>query len=157
MEQKGALTFADPPFTLTAKADRIDRHADGSVTIYDYKSGAIPSKKQVRAFDKQLLLEAIMAREGGFAEIGPAEVAGVAYIGLGSSDGTAPVDLADPDFDLAATRARFLDLIRAYADAATGYTSRRAMEREGHAGDYDHLARYGEWDEGTTPSPEDVP
>jgi double-strand break repair protein AddB len=157
MEQKGALTFADPAFTLTAKADRIDRHADGSVTIYDYKSGTIPSKKQVRAFDKQLLLEAIMAREGGFKELGPAEVAGVAYIGLGSSDGTAPIDLSDPDFDLAATRARFLDLIQAYADVATGYTSRRAMEREGHAGDYDHLARYGEWDEGTSPTPEDVP
>jgi hypothetical protein len=31
------------------------------------------------------------------------------------------------------------------------------MEREGHAGDYDHLARYGEWDEGTTATPEDVP
>jgi double-strand break repair protein AddB len=157
MEQKGGLTFANPAFTLTAKADRIDRHADGSVTIYDYKSGTIPSKKQVRAFDKQLLLEAIMAREGGFAEIGPAEVAGVAYIGLGSSDGTAPIDLSDPDFDLAATRARFLDLINAYSGAATGYTSRRAMEREGHAGDYDHLARYGEWDEGTAPTPEDVP
>jgi double-strand break repair protein AddB len=157
VEEKGSLTFADPPFTLTAKADRIDRHADGSVTIYDYKSGAIPSKKQVRAFDKQLLLEAIIAREGGFAEIGAAEVAGVAYIGLGSDDGTTRIDLADPEFDLAATRARFLDLIRAYADPACGYTSRRAMEREGHAGDYDHLARYGEWDEGTTPAPEDVP
>lgn len=157
IEGKGALAFADPSFTLTAKADRIDRHADGSVTIYDYKSGAVPSKKQVRAFDKQLLLEAIMVAEGGFGEVGPSEVAGVAYIGLGSDDGTTRIDLSDPDFDLAATRARFLDLIRAYADPATGYTSRRAMEREGHAGDYDHLARYGEWDEGTTPTPEDVP
>jgi double-strand break repair protein AddB len=157
MEEKGALVFADPPFTLTAKADRIDRHADGSVTIYDYKSGAIPSKKQVRAFDKQLLLEAIMALEGGFKEIGRSQVAGLAYIGLGSDDGTTRIDLGDPDFDIAATRARFLDLIRAYADPAWGYTSRRAMEREGHAGDYDHLARYGEWDEGTTPEPEDVP
>jgi double-strand break repair protein AddB len=157
MEEKGALVFASPEFKLTAKADRIDRHADGSVTIYDYKSGTIPTKKQVRAFDKQLLLEAIMAREGAFTEIGPAEVAGVAYVGLGSDDGTTRIDLSDPDFDLAATRARFLDLIRAYGDAATGYTSRRAMEREGHAGDYDHLARYGEWDEGTTPTPKDVP
>jgi ATP-dependent helicase/nuclease subunit B len=157
MEGKGALAFAEPPFTLTAKADRIDRHADGSVTIFDYKSGMVPSKKQIRAFDKQLLLEAIMATEGGFAEIGPSPVAGVAYIGLGSADGTTRIDLADAEFDLAATRARFLELIRAYADPACGYTSRRAMEREGYAGDYDHLARYGEWDESTTATPEDVP
>jgi ATP-dependent helicase/nuclease subunit B len=157
IEGTGALAFPELDFTLTAKADRIDRDADGSVTIYDYKSGTIPSKKQVKAYDKQLLLEAIIAAEGGFRDLPPAEVAGVAYIGLGSRDGTAPLDLSDPDLDLAATRARFRDLIRAYQDPATGYTSRRAMEREGHGGDYDHLARYGEWDEGTLPRPEDVP
>jgi ATP-dependent helicase/nuclease subunit B len=157
IEGTGALTFADPVFTLTAKADRIDRHPDGSVTIYDYKSGAIPTKKQVRAYDKQLLLEALIAEAGGFADLGPSPVAGVAYIGLGSEDGARPLDLTDPDLDLAATAARFRDLIRAYDDPARGYTSRRAMEREGHAGDYDHLARHGEWDDGTPASPEDVP
>ena len=157
IEGKGALTFTDPPFTLTAKADRIDRHPDGSVTIYDYKSGAIPTKKQVKAYDKQLLLEALIAESGGFADLGPVPVAGVAYIGLGSDDGTTALDLGDPDLDLAATAARFRDLIRAYDDPARGYTSRRAMERAGHAGDYDHLARFGEWDDGTPASPEDVP
>ena len=157
IEGSGALSFTDPPFTLTAKADRIDRHPDGSVTIYDYKSGAIPTKKQVKAYDKQLLLEALIAEAGGFADLGPAPVVGVAYIGLGSEDGTTALDLADPDLDLAATAARFCELIRAYEDPLRGYTSRRAMEREGHAGDYDHLARHGEWDDGTLPTPEDVP
>jgi ATP-dependent helicase/nuclease subunit B len=157
IEGTGALTFADPVFTLTAKADRIDRHPNGSVTIYDYKSGAIPTKKQVRAYDKQLLLEALIAEAGGFADLGPSPVAGVAYIGLGSEDGARALDLTDPELDLAATAARFRDLIRAYDDPGRGYTSRRAMEREGHAGEYDHLARHGEWDDGTPASPEDVP
>jgi double-strand break repair protein AddB len=157
IEGRGALLFPDLGFTLTAKADRIDRHADGSVTIYDYKSGAIPTKGQVRAFDKQLLLEAIIASEGGFTDLPPSEIAGVAYIGLGSKDGTVALDLSDPDLDLKATRARFRELIRAYQDPACGYTSRRALEREGHAGDYDHLARHGEWGDSDQPTPENVP
>ena len=34
------------PFAVTAKADRIDRAADGSYAIYDYKSGGVPSRRR---------------------------------------------------------------------------------------------------------------
>ncbi len=37
------------PFTITAKADRIDRLAEGGFLLVDYKTGAVPSPKQVQA------------------------------------------------------------------------------------------------------------
>ena len=41
---------------------------------------------------------------------------------------------------------RFVALIQAYEDPKTGYTSRRAVFDMRYPGDYDHLARFGEWD-----------
>lgn len=157
IEGVGALDFGEVGFRLIAKADRIDRLHDGGIVIYDYKTGSIPSPRQVREYDKQLLLEAIIAEAGGFQDLPPAPVATAAYIGLGSKDGTHPIDLTDPEFDLRAVAARFVNLIRAYGERSLGYASRRAMEREDHAGDYDHLARYGEWDDTALATPEDVP
>src|SRR6516164_8557348 len=45
-ESEGSLTLAAPggPFTLTAKADRIDRLAAGGFLLVDYKTGSLPSK-----------------------------------------------------------------------------------------------------------------
>ena len=70
----GSLDLKDPPFRLVAKADRIDRLGDGTLAIYDYKSGAPPSKPQIKAFDKQLLLECLIVRWGAYEEIAQAEV-----------------------------------------------------------------------------------
>ncbi|MCA6126345.1 PD-(D/E)XK nuclease family protein, partial [Bradyrhizobium sp. WSM 1704] len=57
-------------FTLSARADRIERRDDGSFAILDYKTGQPPTGKQVRmGLSPQLTLEAAILREGGFAEI----------------------------------------------------------------------------------------
>ena len=40
---------------------------------------------------------------------------------------------------------KFLRLITRYALRDTGYTARRAVFADRIEGDYDHLARYGEW------------
>jgi len=45
-----------------------------------------------------------------------------------------------------AAREDLAALIAAYDDPARGYTARRAAETTAFEGDYDHLARYGEWD-----------
>ena len=56
-------------FTLSARADRIERRSDGSYAILDYKTGAPPTGKQVRmGLSPQLTLEAAILREGGFDE-----------------------------------------------------------------------------------------
>ena len=48
-EQEGKWRFAAPAgdFTLTGRADRIERMVDGGIAILDYKTGAPPSQKAV--------------------------------------------------------------------------------------------------------------
>ena len=54
-------------FHLTAIADRIERRMDGRVHIIDYKSGRVPTSKEIDAgFAPQLVLEAAMVAKGGF-------------------------------------------------------------------------------------------
>ena len=56
--------------SLNGTADRIDRMADGSLAIVDYKTGAPPSPKAVRdGFSLQLGLLGLIADRGGFAGI----------------------------------------------------------------------------------------
>ncbi|WP_299349144.1 double-strand break repair protein AddB [uncultured Shimia sp.] len=153
-EREASLTIPERDFKLVGKADRIDRTADGNLVIYDYKTGSPPSKDEQLYFDKQLLLEAAMAEQGGFREIGPADVVLAINIGLGS----APKDVAAPLEETSATQvwAEFLQLIGYYADTANGFTSRRAMNSDRDVGDYDQLARFGEWDVTDPAKPEDL-
>ena len=153
LECRGKLQMAEADFTLSAEADRIDRSPDGRLLIYDYKTGSLPSEKQVRLFDKQLPLEAAMAERGAFEGLDPAPVAGLTYIGLGSDPKTRDVLT---DGLIAEVWADFQRLLAAWADPATGYTSRARAERRKDRFDYDHLARLGEWDESDPPVPEDV-
>jgi len=45
-------------------------------------------------------------------------------------------------------------LITAYFEPDQGFTSRRMLHKDTDKGDYDHLARFGEWDRTTDPTPE---
>jgi ATP-dependent helicase/nuclease subunit B len=55
---------------LRGKPDRIDRLADGSLAIVDYKSGHAPSVKQTEAgFALQLGLLGLIAQGGGFPQL----------------------------------------------------------------------------------------
>ena len=68
-EVAGAQVLDAPggPFTLRARADRIDVAARG-VIITDYKTGALPSDTAVvSGYAPQLPLEAAIAAAGGFA------------------------------------------------------------------------------------------
>jgi RecB family exonuclease len=154
LEKKGSVSLENSQFNLTARPDRIDLLADGRVHLYDYKSGEPPSAKQQRTFDKQLLLEAAMAERGGFTGLGPRTVAGASYLQLGGDVKEAAVDVG-PDV-LRESWESLARLIARFARRATGYTSRRAMFGERMDGDYDHLARFGEWDMTAPSSPEDV-
>ena len=154
-EVKGRRDMTRLGFSLSAKADRIDHGDDGTLRIYDYKTGQPPTGPQQRHFDKQLLLEAAIAEVGGFEGIAPAAVTRAAYIGLGSKPGEfpAPMDEEPP----AVTWTRFERLVSAYFSPEQGYTARRAMFSDDDRGDYDQLARFGEWDVTTPPAPQDLP
>jgi ATP-dependent helicase/nuclease subunit B len=122
--------------------------------IYDYKSGTPPTDKQIAAFDKQLILEAAMARRGGFDALGPVAVAGIRYIQLGGEGETQVRDyspeLEDENWN------GFLRLVASYLAGDTGFASMRAPEQTSYAGDYDHLARFGEWSLADAPHVEKV-
>jgi len=153
-EAKGFARLTRPDFALTARADRIDRDEAGRLMLIDYKTGAPPTKRQQASFDKQLLIMAAMAEQGGFEGIDPAEVASALFIGLGSSykEVQAPLDDAPP----AKVWADLGVLIAAYFEPDQGFTSRRMLHKDSDRGDFDHLARFGEWDRTCNPTPEDL-
>ena len=58
-------------FTVKAIADRIDRLSDGALAIIDYKTGAVPQKRELAdGLAPQLPLEAAIGAAGGFDTAG---------------------------------------------------------------------------------------
>ena len=154
LEATGAAELPELNFRLTAKADRIDIDPAGNLHLYDYKTGKAPSKDQQSHFDKQLLLSAAIATMSGFGQIAPAKVARAIFISLGSGkpEEPAPLDSEPPE----KVWEEFRTLIASYMSPDLGYTSRRAFERTTDSGDYDQLARFGEWDITDDPDPSEV-
>ena len=144
IETQGALRLDPLPFTLFGTPDRIDRLPNGKLLIMDYKTGSPPSERQQSEYDKQLLLAAAMAERGGFKDLGPCEVEMISYIGLGA--GEKAIETAITPELLADVWEKLIHLIEQYQTRETGYTARRAVFQDRFEGDYDHLARYGEWE-----------
>ena len=150
LEVKGErpLTGLHRTFKVTAKADRIDVAADGRYGFYDYKSGNVPSEKEVKAFHLQLPLEAAIAEAGGFDGLPAASAFRLELIGLGAQ-ATRRID-ADPQA-VAVTWARLHKLIGYYLDPANGFTARLRPQKISFESEYDHLSRKGEWSDGEPP------
>ena len=137
------------PFTLSARADRIDFHHDGTATLIDYKTGQPPGTREVQVgFAPQLTLEAAILRDGGFGAPHKGPLAAT-YLKLGGKDGGFPRALAfeDEAFDDVVDRhfAGLRRLLSAFREEATGYPSRPFPKFAKRYGDFDHLARVREW------------
>ncbi len=152
-EVNGSYVLEAPggPFTLTARADRIDVGADG-IVITDYKTGANLSELVARAKEgkrPQLLLEAIIAHNAGFTGVKDTGIDALKYIS--ASGGEPPgneVDIAFDDLDktIADVSDELSRLVARYDDEATPYSAvRRAQFRYDYDA-YAHLARIAEWD-----------
>lgn len=142
-------------FTLTARADRIDRCRDGTVAVLDYKTGTLPAlgkaagsvNEVISGLAPQLPLEAAIARAGGFVEIGPARVSDLMYWQLKAS-GPKALSLADrdtPDVLAEAALTGLKGLIEAFDDADMAYVARPNPKVAPDHSDYDHLTRVREW------------
>jgi ATP-dependent helicase/nuclease subunit B len=147
-------------FVLRGRADRIDLVDDGWLSIVDFKTGAAPSDKQIAAgLTPQLALEAAIARRGGFEGVPAGEAADLTHVvlrgiagknevrsfrGMSGKEGTKSV--ADV---ITETEARLLGLVTAYRRPETGYLSRAHPLKRAETGDFDHLARVGEWSIGS--------
>jgi len=154
LEQRGRIRLDPLDFELFGTPDRIDLLPDGRLHILDYKTGTPPTRKQQEQFDKQLLLAAVMAERGAFKEVGPTEVARITYVGLGTNPKLETTALTPED--LGRVWEDLHRLVRRYQSRQTGYTARRAVFASRFPGDYDHLARFGEWDMTDSATPEDV-
>lgn len=152
------LDAAGQPFTLTARADRIDaRDTRGklSLTITDYKLGGDVAALSRRARDglaPQLPLEAAIALAGGFTGLGsaaaPPTVEGLRYI---SASGGEPAGLAIElkIDDIARHTQEVVDglvaMIRYFDNPETPYAAVRRARFIYDYDDYAHLARVAEW------------
>jgi RecB family exonuclease len=154
LEQRGRIRLDPLDFELFGTPDRIDLLPDGRLHILDYKTGTPPTRKQQEQFDKQLLLAAAMAERGAFKEVSPTEVARITYVGLGTNPKLETTALMPEDLDKVWEDLH--RLVRRYQSRQTGYTARRAVFASRFPGDYDHLARFGEWDMTDSATPEDV-
>ncbi|WP_158810218.1 double-strand break repair protein AddB [Beijerinckia sp. L45] len=144
------ITLADAStFALSGRADRIDRHHDGSATIIDYKTGQPPGLNEVKVgFAPQLTLEAAMLKRGAFrlAQNGPVKAL---YLKLGGRDGGFSRDLTwkGESFDDIVEQhfEGLVALLSSFRLEETGYPARPYPKFARDGGDYDHLARVREW------------
>ena len=149
-EVTGHIEIAAPagPFTLTAKADRVDEIRGGGLAIADYKTGAIPAPKDIRGgVSSQLSLEAVIAEAGGFEGVPAGLAATLTYWKL--SGGDPPGELSPAGADIAAlaaeARTGLENLIAEFDDPETPYLSQPDPSRAPRFSDYRHLARIQEW------------
>jgi ATP-dependent helicase/nuclease subunit B len=164
VEATGEMVLT-PDFKLTARADRIDRLVDGTLSIIDYKTGTPPSIDEVLSLSPQLPLEALIALKGGFAGIEAAPPSRLEYFQLsGRGEGGVVWDRSGREARrgkdavslpqaLAAAGERLQALVATFAEEHAKYLSRKIPKRgRVFVGDYDHLARVAEW---TTTEEED--
>ncbi|MFD2204695.1 double-strand break repair protein AddB [Kiloniella antarctica] len=155
VEVVGEIVLKGPAgdFTLTAKADRIDELAAGGLAILDYKTGTVPSAKNVlQGISPQLPLEAVIAVEGGFGIL-PDEVKELLYWRLtggepageeknalgqrGAKEGVSEVSKVALE--------GVLDLITEFDYQETPYSPRPRPKQALVYNDFEHLARVKEW------------
>lgn len=149
-EIDGKLTIAAPagPFTLQARADRIDIMKDGTLVLIDYKTGKPPNKPEIAAgYAPQLPLEAAIANGGGFAQVPDHPVSQLLFWQLKGGDiGGIETSAGDDAQDLAQAALEGLrGLVAAFDDPNTPYEARPYALMAPKYSDFGHLARIAEW------------
>src|SRR5438105_6677262 len=146
------IALGERTLRLSARADRIERCADGSFVILDYKTGSVPTEPQVRlGFSPQLTLEAAILRNGGFPDIAAgASVAELVYVSLkgGEPAGeTCKIKFKNsaPDAEADHALARLQEFASRFEDAQQPYEPLVLPMWKSRYGPYDHLARIKEW------------
>jgi ATP-dependent helicase/nuclease subunit B len=154
-EMRGALDIAlgERTFTLTARADRIERLHDERYAILDYKTGQVRTPAQVSSgLAPQLTLEGAILRAGCFEGVPRgSSIAEFLYVSLKGGEPAGerkPIAWDDrtPDAEADQARRRLTGVLEQFEQEDTPYRSReRPMFMRRGGGDYDHLARVKEW------------
>ncbi|MGL4439910.1 MAG: double-strand break repair protein AddB, partial [Bosea sp. (in: a-proteobacteria)] len=143
MRIRHALRLTDgTEITLTARADRIEERVDGDLVILDFKTGSIPTQKQIKTgLAPQLLLEAALAPlapfnpvagEAGRPSFAPADVGSALYLALKPGANAMQEKPVVPDVELAARAgdhlAGFIRMVEDFRSGERGFTSRFAAQ-----------------------------
>lgn len=133
---------------LSAKADRIDRLREGGWAVIDYKTGTIPSTKDMAEGRKvQLTLEASILNAGGFKGI-QGTARSLVYRRLAKDMNTSILD-QDVETTAQFVLDRLRGLVASYLEAGRSYPSCPYGFKQDFlppaAREYDHLARVLEW------------
>jgi ATP-dependent helicase/nuclease subunit B len=153
VEQRGEIPFAG--VALSGTFDRVDRLADGTLAIVDYKTGKPPSAKAVRAgYSLQLGLLGLIAEEGGFEGIA-GKASAFEYWSLAKKDDSfgfvaTPVDpqgkrdrILTDEFTAVAGD-NFHDAVKDWLTGDAPFTAKLHPEFAPYA-EYDQLMRLDEW------------
>ncbi|EZP56963.1 double-strand break repair protein AddB [Sphingomonas sp. RIT328] len=140
---------------LSGRYDRVDRLADGSLAIVDYKTGKPPSAAAVRAgYSLQLGLLGAIAERGGFADVA-GRAGGFEYWSLGKKRDQfgyveTPVDaegkrdrIVTTDFTTIAM-SNFIEAAGHWLTGSAPFTAKLVPEYAPYA-EYDQLMRRDEW------------
>ena len=136
------------PYTISARADRIDVLADGSLRVVDYKTGSIPNKRAVQGGRAlQLIVEAVLAAGGHFPGVDAGEVHSLEYwklTGRGDEPGEVHDRTLEGDgFDVAGER--LAGLLHQFDRDDAAYVPEPDAREANRYSDYRHLARLAEW------------
>lgn len=128
---------------LSGKADRIDRQADGSIAIIDYKTGSAPTYRAIdNGFALQLGLLGLIAGRNGFEGIS-GRAATFEYWSFAGGGKRVIADKNIDDF-LAHTAAIFRDAAARWLTGNEPFTAKLNPAFAPY-GDYDQLMRLEEW------------
>ena len=144
--------------TLRGKPDRVDRLADGTVGIVDYKSGAVATVNQVRAgYSLQLGLLGLIAQAGGFQAVSAGTAVGAFEYWRLNKSASGQFGNRKAVTDAKGSRGRiatedFLPLVARFFDDAVArwLTGDEPFPARPHSDapvftDYDQLMRLDEW------------
>lgn len=159
VEVSGRIEVEGPagPFAVTAKADRIDELAEGGLAILDYKTGSVPSAKNVlQGISPQLPLEAAIAEAGGFRDVPEDQVRELLYWRLSGGDPAGEEKNAlgqrgskkGPGEIAREALEGLRELIAEFDRRETPYVARPRPKQALTYNDYEHLARIKEWASG---------
>jgi ATP-dependent helicase/nuclease subunit B len=154
VERKGSMIFSG--VRVYGRADRIDRMADGTLAVVDYKTGKPPSAGQVAAgFALQLGLLGLIAREGDFDGLS-GEADCFEYWSLSRNDdggfgyADTPMKVGNkrsglPPEDFLPEHEKFLgQAIARFIKGSEPFKAKENPDYKGYA-DYDQLMRLDEW------------
>lgn len=145
-ENRGELEFElfGGRSSINAKADRIDEYEDGSVSVIDYKTGSnVPSKKSVMSYKNvQLIVEGIIAQNGGYEKVSSRKVKNLKYWKF--KGGEVIINEHMESF-LQQGFQIIKNLLDMYDNPDMAYVVKTKPKYAGSHDDYEHLCRIKEW------------